>query len=150
MYRATSHHHWVSPKDSVEAVSDAMNHSLGGYWSLSSKMAASYMRNLNIYGKKSVEQLKTLPFGGLYKAEVPATSFPSPIGLGGMGGINSEYATVFNPETINKLRTASRIGYGWTSGLRNAGPQRETADPWSAVPLPPKLLRLAAFAAHPP
>ena len=126
MYRATRHIPWASSKDPVEAVSDSMDWGLGGYWSLNSKMAASYMRNLNIYGKHSVKELKTLPFGGLYKAEVPATSFPSPIGLGGMGGINSEYATVFNPETINKLRTASRIGYGWTSGLRNAGPQRET------------------------
>jgi len=89
-------------------------HELGGYWSLNSRMAASYLRNLgltrtNLAGKQ---------YGGLYRADIPAEAFPTPIGMGGM---MEEYANVFNPATIDSLRSATRIGLGWNG---QGGPQR--------------------------
>jgi len=106
-------------------------HELGGYWSLSSKMGASYLRNLNI--KRS--SLAGRPFGGLYRADIPAEAFPTPIGMGGM---IDEYANVFNPATIDSLRSATKIGLGWENLL--TGPKRSTvlSNFYRTSPIPAK------------
>ena len=102
-----------------EIISSNLAHELGGYWSLSSRMAASYLRNLNI----TKGGLSGTSYGGLYKADIPIELFPSPVGMGGMV---EEYANVFNPATIDSLRSATRIGKGWADDLSSIyrGPQR--------------------------
>ena len=111
--------------------SSSIAHELGGYWSLSSKMAASYLRNLG----QTRSKLAEAPYGGFYKVEVPAESFPTPIGMGGM---MDEYANVFNPSTIDSLRTATKIGSGWENLL--TGPKRSTVlgDFYKTSPIPAK------------
>ena len=111
--------------------SSSIAHELGGYWSLSSKMGASYLRNLGLTRSKLAEA----PYGGFYKAEIPAESFPTPIGMGGM---MDEYANVFNPSTIDSLRSATKIGSGWENLL--TGPKRSTvlSDFYKTSPIPAK------------
>jgi TP901 family phage tail tape measure protein len=111
--------------------SSSIAHELGGYWSLSSKMGASYLRNLGI----TRSSLAGKPYGGLYRADVPADAFPTPIGMGGM---MDEYANVFNPATIDSLRSATRIGSGWENLLK--GPKRSTvlSNFYKTAPIPAK------------
>jgi hypothetical protein len=109
--------------------SSSIAHELGGFWSLSSKMAASYLRNLNI----TRSSLAGKPYGGLYRADVPPEAFPTPIGMGGM---TDEYANVFNPATIDSLRSATKIGSGWDN--LKTGPKRSAvlSDFYKTSPIP--------------
>jgi TP901 family phage tail tape measure protein len=103
---------------------------LGGYFSLSSKMAAHYggQQHLNLLGDKSGK------FGsnaGLYKIDVLPENIPTPLSIGGM---YDEFTSTLPPELVEKLGGATRVALAGKP--RKVGPQRaNTLDEfYSKVP----------------
>ena len=118
-----------------EAKANALLNQMGGYWSADSRMASSYLRNLNSANRPYVE---SRDFGGLYRVDLPAEAFPTPIGTGGW---IDEYANVIDPHTIAQY-SPKRVGTGWAGegrpdvGLGGPGPQRYSVlnDFYQGVP----------------
>jgi hypothetical protein len=103
--------HGLSPAQELalyRATSDLINKK-AGYWSISGKVASSYLRNIGVKPNKGNP-------GGLLKTTLNAEKFSSPIGIGGM---YDEYATVLPPSLIKDAKVA---GYGWMDHTK--GPNR--------------------------
>jgi TP901 family phage tail tape measure protein len=91
---------------------------LGGYWSMSSKMAAHYgsEQHLNLLGDQSGK------FGsnaGLYRIDVLPEQVPTPLSIGGM---SDEFTATLPPALIEQLGGAKRIALGGKP--RGTGPNR--------------------------
>ena len=78
--------------------------SAAGYFSLSGKFAASYLKNLNV-GTGGPNR----PTAGLYKVDLTADKLTS---LLGMGGMDDEFTNLLHPDIIKSAGNLTRIGTG--------------------------------------
>jgi hypothetical protein len=92
--------------------------SAAGYFSLSGKFAASYLKNLNV-GTGVTNQ----PTAGLYKVDLTADRLTS---LLGMGGMDDEFTNLLHPDIIKSAGNLTRIGTGASTPWRSLkdGPVR--------------------------
>jgi TP901 family phage tail tape measure protein len=129
--KAYAQAHGLDPNQKVALYkSTELFDKLGGYFSLSSKMAAHYggEQHLNLLGSKSGK------FGsnaGLYKIDVLPEDIPTPLSIGGMF---DEFTATLPPELVEKLGGATRVALAGKP--RKVGPQRaNTLDEfYSKVP----------------
>lgn len=91
----------------------ASKKSAPGYYSLSERFAHEYGRQYTEAGGRFDFDPAT---GGMYKVDLSPTSFPSPIG---MGGVADEFATVLGPvATAGAKRVASaKLSGAWVRGF---------------------------------
>ena len=136
--------HGLDPKQPLAMFKAAPAHTkLGGYWSLSSKMASHYasQQHLNLAG----DQSGRFSNAGLYKIDVLPEQVPTPLSIGGM---YDEFTATLPPSLVETIGGAERIALeGKTFVVRDGfrgipGPQRSnTADEFYSVvrgaPLPP-------------
>ena len=92
--------------------------SAAGYFSLSGKFAASYLKNLNV-GTGLTNQ----PTAGLYKTDLTVDKLTS---LLGMGGMDDEFTNLLHPDIIKSAGNLTRIGTGASTPWKslNDGPVR--------------------------
>ena len=145
--KAYAQAHGLDPNQPLAMYKATEAHSkLGGYWSLSSKMAAHYASDahLNLTGDKAGSAIGGSN-AGLYKIDVLPEQVPTPISIGGM---YDEFTATLPPELIKTLGGGTRIALGGKKftvrGDKRGtpGPQRaNTADEFYSVvrgaPLPP-------------
>ncbi len=131
--------HGLDPNQPLAMYKATEAHSkLGGYWSLSSKMAAHYASDahLNLTGDKAGNWMGGSN-AGLYKIDVLPEQVPTPLSIGGM---YDEFTSTLPPELVELLGGGQRIAVGGKKftvrGDKRGtpGPQRaNTADEFYSV-----------------
>jgi hypothetical protein len=107
---------------------------LGGYWSMSSKMASSYAtegRHLNLTGSNAGTSGFMGSNAGIYRIDVLPEQVPTPLSI---GGTFDEFTSFLVPEVVSGIGGATRIA---KRGLpRRHGPNRENLaeEIYSIVP----------------
>ena len=103
--------HGLDPNQPLAMYKATQAHSkLGGYWSLSSKMAAHYASDahLNLTGDKAGSWMGGSN-AGLYKIDVLPEQVPTPLSIGGM---YDEFTATLPPGLVETLGGGKRIALG--------------------------------------
>jgi TP901 family phage tail tape measure protein len=107
--RAYAISHGLNPDDKIslyKAVSSSdTEKAFGGYWSLSSQFAGSYLKNLGLRGGNTTSST----ISGLFKVDMLPEQVPTPLSI---GALSDEYATMLSPELVNSVGGATKIGKG--------------------------------------